>query len=122
MGRHNRMGSGLDQAGFRYEISYQPDWLYRVKVTRRLASGRRSTKILFRNPAGSPVEEPPQHVRIGIRCPEQGIDIEATVGPGVERVVGVRLDCGAPDDADPVRGRVALTLIPFRRPIPGAAS
>ncbi|MDX1645629.1 MAG: hypothetical protein R3304_00690, partial [Longimicrobiales bacterium] len=50
MARHNREGSGADQRGFEYDVSYQPDWLKLVKVTRQLESGRQSTKTLFKNP------------------------------------------------------------------------
>lgn len=114
MARHNRTGEGVDQAGFRYEISYQPDWLARVKVTRRLATGRRSTKILFKNPARGPVEAPPNQVRIRITSPEQGLELESTVGPGLERTRSVSIEVRAPEGVDPIRGRIAFTLVPFR--------
>ena len=48
MGRHNREARGSDQRGFDYDISYQPDWLHQIKVTRTLENGRQSTKILSR--------------------------------------------------------------------------
>ena len=114
MARHNRAGEGVDQAGFRYEISYQPDWLSRIKVTRRLPNGRRSTKILFRNPASGPVEAPPNQVRIGIASPEQDLELESTFGPGLERTRSVTLEVRPPDGADPIQGRIAFTLVPFR--------
>jgi hypothetical protein len=53
MARHNREASGSDQRGFEYTISYQPDWLRQVKVTRLLETGRQSTKTLFVNPDGT---------------------------------------------------------------------
>jgi hypothetical protein len=56
--RHNREGVGADQRGYEYGVSYQPDWLKLVKVTRQLESGRQSTKTLFRNPANEPEAEP----------------------------------------------------------------
>ena len=34
MARHNRDARGSDQRGESYELSYQPDWLRLVKVTR----------------------------------------------------------------------------------------
>jgi hypothetical protein len=49
MARHNRVARGSDQRGETYELSYQPDWLRLVKVTRTLESGRQSTKTLFKN-------------------------------------------------------------------------
>ena len=54
MSRHNRDGTGIDQRGYHYRISYPPDWLDRIRVTRRLASGRKSTRTLFRNPVRIP--------------------------------------------------------------------
>lgn len=78
MGRHNREARGADQRGFDYEISYQPDWLRQIKVTRTLEGGRQSTKILFRNP--TPREHPPgAKVRTRIASPEQQLDVEVDV-------------------------------------------
>ena len=62
MARHNREGNGEDQLGREYEVSYQPDWFYQMKVTRDLPSGRQSTKTLFRNP------EPPAGGARARRC------------------------------------------------------
>lgn len=73
--RHNREGSGADQRGFEYGVSYQPDWLKLVKVTRQLESGRQSTKTLFRNPNG-PEAEPGERVRTRIVSKDQGLDFE----------------------------------------------
>lgn len=78
MARHNRETSGADQRGFEYEISYQPDWLRQVKVTRTLESGRQSTKTLFRNP--TPREQSPgTRIRTRIASETQGLDFEVTV-------------------------------------------
>ena len=78
MGRHNREARGADQRGFDYEISYQPDWLRLIKVTRTLESGRQSTKTLFRNP--TPGEQPPgPKVRTRITSAEQNLDIEVDI-------------------------------------------
>ena len=75
MGRHNRAARGSDQRGYDYEISYQPDWLYQVKVTRLLENGRQSTKTLFRNP--TPREQPPgPRTRTRITSAEQQLDVE----------------------------------------------
>ena len=89
MARHNREGRGVDQRHYDYEISYQPDWLRLVKVTRLLESGRQSTKTLFRNPT-LPEQAPGHRVRTGIRSPEQGLELEVVVqdpGRTVRRVV-----------------------------------
>jgi hypothetical protein len=64
--RHNREGMGADQRGYEYGVSYQPDWLKLVKVTRQLESGRQSTKTLFRNPASEPQAEPGDRIRTRI--------------------------------------------------------
>jgi hypothetical protein len=78
MARHNREGTGEDQLGRRYTVSYQPDWFYQVKVTRDLESGRQSTKTLFRNP--DPAEaDPGSRVRTRIDSEELGVSFEITV-------------------------------------------
>jgi hypothetical protein len=77
--RHNREGTGCDQHGFEYEVSYQPDWLRHVKISRSLRSGRQSTMTLFRNPADYRDEFPGDRVRTRIICPEQGVDVEVMV-------------------------------------------
>ena len=78
MARHNREGRGTDQLGVSYTISYQPDWLQQVKVTRALESGRQSTKTLFRNPAGK-ARSPGARVRTRIMSKEQKLDFEIDV-------------------------------------------
>ena len=89
MARHNRVGRGADQRGFDYEVSYQPDWLHQVKVTRALETGRQSTKTLFRNV--SPRERlPGGKVRTRVNSAEQGFGFEVVLDdPGrvVRRVV-----------------------------------
>jgi hypothetical protein len=87
--RHNREGLGADQRGFEYGVSYQPDWLKLVKVTRQLESGRQSTKTLFRNPAQRPEAEPGDRIRTRITSSDQSLDFEvALVDPraAVKRV------------------------------------
>ena len=79
MARHNREGTGTDQRGYRYAISYQPDWLRLVKVTRKLASGRQSSMTLFKNPAGGRHADPGEKVRIRITSVEQSLDVEIAV-------------------------------------------
>ncbi|HSL71205.1 MAG TPA: hypothetical protein VK864_13245 [Longimicrobiales bacterium] len=75
MARHNRDARGTDQRGFDYEISYQPDWVRLIKVTRSLESGRQSTKTLFKNPV--PREQSPgSRIRTRIGCKEQNLEFE----------------------------------------------
>lgn len=79
MARHNRVGRGVDQCGFSYRISYQPDWLDRIRVTRRLPSGRQSTRTIFRNPAGKPGGDAGDLVRTRIESPAQGMVVEVSL-------------------------------------------
>jgi hypothetical protein len=75
MARHNREGHGTDQNGSDYAISYQPDWLRHVKVTRSLENGRQSTKTLFRN-LEVPASEPGRRVRTRVVSEAEGLDFE----------------------------------------------
>ncbi len=79
MARHNRDGYGADQRGYAYGVSYQPDWLRHVKVTRVLQKGRQSTKTLFRNPADRQEASPGERIRTRIASQDQGIDFEVAV-------------------------------------------
>ena len=79
MARHNRDGKGTDQRGCTYTVSYQPDWLRHVKVTRVLQTGRQSTKTLFRNPAERQEAPPGKRIRTRIASPDQDLDFEVAV-------------------------------------------
>lgn len=78
MARHNRETYGSDQRGFEYTISYQPDWLHQVKVTRVLETGRQSTKTLYSNSEPS-VRKPGHQVRTAIGCEAQGLEFQVAV-------------------------------------------
>lgn len=78
MARHNREANGADQQGYDYTISYQPDWLRQIKVTRQLETGRQSTKTLFVNP-DDVARQPGQQVRTSIRCEAQGLAFDLVV-------------------------------------------
>ena len=75
MARHNREGRGTDQHGSDYTISYPPDWLRHVKVTRNLENGRQSTKMLIRNP-DSPSGVPGRRVRTRVVSESESLDFE----------------------------------------------
>jgi hypothetical protein len=80
MARHNREGEGTDQHGARYKISYQPDWLRQIKVSRTLSgSSRQSTKTLFRNPASCAERSPGKTVRTRVTSADGKVDFEVTV-------------------------------------------
>lgn len=91
MARHNRDGTGADQRGFEYEVSYQPDWLKLVKVTRQLETGRQSTMTLFRNPAKVPEAEPGDRIRTRVQSPSQSLDFEVAVTDPNSAVLRVRV-------------------------------
>lgn len=96
MARHNRQGTGTDQRGFEYRISYQPDWLRHVKVTRALPTGRQSTMTLFRNPARCRERPPGSKVRTRITCPEQDVDVEVVIRDKQRGVCRVTVSCEVP--------------------------
>jgi hypothetical protein len=75
MARHNRAARDADQRGDTYELSYQPDWLRLVKVTRTLESGRQSTKTLFKNPTKRE-QVPGSRVRTRVTCKDQRVEFE----------------------------------------------
>jgi hypothetical protein len=80
MARHNREGEGTDQHGARYKVSYQPDWLRQIKISRTLSgSSRQSTKTLFRNPATCAERSPGDRIRTRVTSKDAKIDIEVTV-------------------------------------------
>lgn len=97
MARHNRDGRGVDQRGFEYDVSYQPDWLKRVKVTRQLESGRQSTKTLFRNPASGPEAEPGERIRTRIASDDQSLAFEVALTDPQAAITRVRISYERPN-------------------------
>lgn len=80
MARHNRQAKGLDQHGELWHVSYQPDWLSRVKISRMLPDGRRrSTVTLARNPADRAEAEPGKVVRTRVRAADGSADFEVAL-------------------------------------------
>lgn len=108
MARHNRQGSGSDQRGYEYTVSYQPDWVRWIKVTRALESGRQSTKTLFKN-AGGKEQEPGKRVRTRITSADQELDFEITVEDPKQVVKSVVVETLRPD-ASEQEGRVVFTI------------
>jgi hypothetical protein len=87
MARHNREGEGTDQHGARYTISYQPDWLRQIKISRTLSkSSRQSTKTLFRNPASFAERPPGDQVRTRLTSADGKLDFEITVAEKAQQV------------------------------------
>jgi hypothetical protein len=109
MARHNRVAEGEDQRGFEYIISYQPDWLRQVKVTRLLPTGRQSTKTLFCNP-DPPERAPGRQVRTEIRSEDQGVVFEVAVTDPDRVVKRVIVETGPRDS---VAGELAAPDIQF---------
>lgn len=96
MARHNREGRGEDQRGRSYVVTYQPDWLRHVKVTRELDNGRQSTKTLVRNP-DPPLQDPGPRVRTTVVCEELGLDFEVVLNDARQVVRRVVVETVAPD-------------------------
>lgn len=109
MARHNREGQGSDQHGFEYTISYQPDWLRQVKVTRLLDSGRQSTKTLFANPQ-HPARKPGRTVRTEVRCPDQNLRFEIAVSDPNRVVKRVIVETGPAGSAEMSETDVQFTF------------
>ncbi len=113
MSRHNRRGGGTDQRGFEYRISYQPDWLDRIRVTRRLPTGRQSTKTLFRNPSRRPEAEAGGLIRTTIESAEQDLHVEVALRADADRVGEVEVVWRSNGGPEPAMDRVSLTLHSF---------
>jgi len=96
MARHNREGQGVDQRGFTYHVSYQPDWLRSIKVTRVLDNGRQSTKTLFRNPSDFREGDPGDRVRTGIASEDQDLEFELSLLDPGACVKRIRVTCMRP--------------------------
>ncbi len=87
MARHNREARGVDQLGTLWRISYQPDWLSRIKISRQLPGDRRRSMVtLFRNPARRAEASPGRMVRTGVSAVDGSADFRVSV---VESVVVV---------------------------------
>jgi hypothetical protein len=112
MARHNREGRGEDQLGRAYVVSYQPDWLHQVKVTRDLESGRQSTKTLYRN-AEQPRTDPGPKVRTRITSEELGVDVELTIEDPAGSVRRLTIETVATNGED--RGQAVAFTISRRR-------
>jgi hypothetical protein len=97
MGRHNRDARGSDQRGFDYQISFQPDWLAQIKVTRNLESGRQSTKTLFKNSEKDQEQLPGSRIRTRIVSAEQKLDFEIVVNDPRRVVRRVIVETYLPD-------------------------
>ena len=113
MSRHNRQGRGVDQRGFRYRISYQPEWLDRIRVSRRLPSGRQSSKTLFRNPARNPGGGEGELVRTKIESPEQELEFEVAFRAVPGQVGRIEVLWRGDGGIDPGMDRVTFTLTAF---------
>jgi hypothetical protein len=77
MARHNREGRGLDQLGNLWRITFQPDWLKQVKISRDLPGDRRRSSLtVFRNPARVAEGDPGRSIRTRITSADGKIDVE----------------------------------------------
>lgn len=80
MARHNREARGVDQLGTLWRISYQPDWLSRIKISRQLPGDRRRSMVtLFRNPARRAEAPPGKMVRTRVSAVDGSADFRISV-------------------------------------------
>ena len=112
MARHNREGTGEDQLGRTYVVSYQPDWFYQIKVTRDLSSGRQSTKTLCRNAEPSQAE-PGAKVRTRIQSEELGLDFEVSLEDARGVIRRITVETTVPEG--PEQGEAVSFTISRRR-------
>lgn len=80
MARHNRDAKGVDQHGELWHLSYHPDWLSRLKISRMLPDGRRrSTVRLFENSAERAEAEPGKVVRTRVAAADGSADFQLSL-------------------------------------------
>jgi hypothetical protein len=97
MARHNREGRGLDQHGDLWIISYQPDWLRWVKISRELPDGRRrSTLTLFRNPLRRAKDRPGRVIRTRVRAADGSAAFQVSLEDRKEGVRRIVVEIGKP--------------------------
>ena len=115
MARHNRDAKGVDQHGQLWHLSYHPDWMRRIKISRQLPDrSRRSTVTLFKNDAERAQAEPAKVIRTRVRAADGSTDFEISLEDrtgSVESVVVVtrrnrgegeeRVEFVLEDDLDP---------------------
>ncbi len=116
MARHNREGEGTDQWGATYVISYQPDWLRQIKISRMLSGGnRQSTKTLFRNPATCAERNPGDRIRTRVTSKEAKVDFEVAISDETRQIDQLVVTSRAGDG----RGDITF-IIDGSLPQPGA--
>ena len=108
MARHNRVARGTDQRGESFEVSFQPDWLRLVKVTRTLESGRQSTKTLFKNTTKRE-QSPGQKIRTRVDSRELRLEFEIELDDpqGIVRRIIVET---APPGASSAEDRLVFSI------------
>ena len=80
MARHNRDARGVDQTGKLWNISFQPDWLSRVKISRPLPDDRRRSSLtIFRNPARRAEGSPGKIVKTRISSLDGSTDFRVSI-------------------------------------------
>lgn len=117
MTRHNRDARGLDQRGRLWKIEYQPDWLSRLKVSRRLPDGRRRSSLtLFRNPDRRAQASPGRVVRTAVRSADGAVRFRVAV-EDPDRIIEEVIVVTRPGRDGP-RGEVVKFSLESRLPPP----
>lgn len=116
MGRHNRDARGEDQHGRQYDVSYQPDWLHQVKVTRTLENGRQSTRTLVRNSSPA-TQRPGPRIRTRLSSPEPRLEFTIEIDDPHGVVSRIVVETRAHGDGDP-QEEVGFSIEARRSPAP----
>ncbi|MEN8376032.1 MAG: hypothetical protein ABFS34_11340 [Gemmatimonadota bacterium] len=95
MPRRNKSGRGKDQKGVSYTVSYQPDWLKKIRVSRKAKKGKKAMYDMFINPE-RPKEWPGRKVRTAVRSTNPHVDFEVAIDDPHGRIKRVKVDYEMP--------------------------
>lgn len=90
MARHNQEARGVDQRGQMWKISFQPDWLSRLKISRKLGGERRRSSLtVFRNPARRAESKPGKIIKTGLRALDGSAEFRISVEDPMEMIESI---------------------------------
>jgi HJR/Mrr/RecB family endonuclease len=91
MPRKNKSGTGKDQKGHKYTISYQPDWLKALKASRKDKQGKKDTVTVFKNPEKHQKEKPGKEVKTRVTS-DEGVNFTITVDDPRRAIKRIRVE------------------------------